>query len=62
MTEPGPQVQGISAPPPPPAQAQAEQQAPQSQEHHAPPAQQGQEIINLNQNFQENLMRMQKPI
>ena len=52
MTEPALQAQGIPAPPPPPppaqAQAQAGQQAPQQQEKHAQPTQQGQQIIHLN--------------
>ena len=46
MAEPGPQAQGIWAPPLP--QAQAGQQAPQQQEQYAQPAQQGQQIIHLN--------------
>ena len=37
------QTQSVPAPPPHPAQAQAGQQAPQQQEHNAPPAQQGQQ-------------------
>ena len=48
MADPGLQAQGIPAPPPLPAQAQTGQQAPQQQEQHAPPAQQGQQIIHLN--------------
>ena len=36
------------APPPPPAQVQPGQQAPQQQKYHAPPAQQGQQIVHLN--------------
>ena len=51
MAEPGPQVQGIPAPPPHPVQAQAEQQTLQQQEHHAPPAQQGQQVIHLNWSY-----------
>ena len=43
MAEPGLQVQGVPAPPLLPAQVQAGHQAPWQQEHHAPPAQQGQE-------------------
>ena len=43
------QVQDVPAPPHPPwAQAKAAQQGPQQQEHHAPPAQQGQQIVHLN--------------
>ena len=65
MAEPGLQVQGVPAPPPP--QAQAGQQGPQQQEQHAQPAQQGQQIIHLNwpilnQNFWQNLKKMQKLI
>ena len=48
MAEPGPQAQGVPAPPLPPAQVQAGHQAPQQQEHHAPPAQQGQQLVHLN--------------
>ena len=67
MAEPGQQVQGIPQPPQPPAQVQVGPQVPQQQEHHAPPAQQGQHVIHLtglilSQKSQENLMRMQKPI
>ena len=49
MAEPGPQAQGIPAPPPP--QAQVGQQALQQQGHHAPPAQQGQQVIHLNWSY-----------
>ena len=60
-------VQVVPAPPSPLAQVQAGQQVQQQQEHHVPPAQQGQQVIHLNwsylnQNSQENLMRMQRPI
>ena len=50
MAEPGLQVQGIPAPLTPPAQVQAGQ-VPQQQEHHAPPAQQGQQVIHLNWSY-----------
>ena len=40
MAEPGLHVQGVPAPPPPPTQVQAE--------HHAPPTQQGQQLVHLN--------------
>ena len=42
------QAQGIPAPLHPPAQAQAGKQDLQQQEHHAPPAQQGQQLVRLN--------------
>ena len=42
MAEPESQAQGVPAPPLPPAQTL------QQQEHHAPPAQQGQQIVHLN--------------
>ena len=51
MAEPGPQEQGVPAPSHPPAQVQAGHQAPQQQEHHAPPAQQGQQIVHLNWSY-----------
>ena len=51
MAEPGPQVQGVPAPPPPPAQVQPGQQAPQQKEHHAPPAQLEQQIGHLNWSY-----------
>ena len=46
-------MQDVPAPPPPPAQAeaQARQQASQQQEQHAPPAQQGQQVIYLNWSY-----------
>ena len=60
------QVQGV---PTPPAPAQAGQQAQQQQDHVAPqvPTAQRQQLVHLNrsylsQNFQENLMRIQKHI
>ena len=37
--------------PPHSAPAQAGQQAPQQQEHHAPPVQQGQQIVHLNWSY-----------
>ena len=50
MAEPGPQAQGIPAPPTPPAptEAHAGQQAPQQQEQQSQPAQQWHQIIHLN--------------
>ena len=51
MAEPWPQVQVIPAPPPPPTQAQAGQQVLQQQEQHAQPAQQGHQVIHLNQSY-----------
>ena len=47
MAEPGLQAQGIPAPPTSPTQAQAGQ-VPQQQDHHAPTAQQGQQVVHLN--------------
>ena len=51
MSEPGLQVQGIPAPPPLLAKAQAGHQALQEQEHYAPPAQQGQQLVHLNWSY-----------
>ena len=51
MAEPGQQVQGIPAPLSSSAQAETGKQVPQQQEHHAPPAQQGQQVIHLNWSY-----------
>ena len=74
MAEPGLEPQHVPAsnPPPAPTGQQAQQQQ-QQQDHVSPPAQAptaqqpGQQVVHLiwsilSQNFQENLMRMQKHI